>query len=271
MKNVVWLSSMPRSGSTWLSQIFAASPQARLKFCPLFSYEFKDKLDEKSSSADWRQLFFDVYNTRSPYLDQEYLREKGLIPCFESRDEMPPFLVIKSTRYHNLIPSVLALHETIKFIHVIRDPRAALFSWLNSSFEFPSNACPELEWRSGECRTDRPGEFWGFDAWKAVNKQALELQAKYPDRFAIWSYESLVENTENDIADMFDFVGISMSHEVLNFIKRSQSNHDCHQRSVFKCPTNLVHWRGRLDPRIANVCESEVKGTELEPFLSDRG
>ena len=42
---IVWISGMPRSGTTWLSQIFAASPAVRMKACPLFSYEFKNILN----------------------------------------------------------------------------------------------------------------------------------------------------------------------------------------------------------------------------------
>ena len=67
-----WISGMPRSGTTWLSQIFASCVDVRMKFCPLFSYEFKNILDENSSSIQWEKLFSDVYQTKSEYLDQEY-------------------------------------------------------------------------------------------------------------------------------------------------------------------------------------------------------
>jgi hypothetical protein len=96
-KQVTWISGMPRSGTTWLSQIFASSPDVRLKFCPLFSYEFKNKLDQNSNKADWLKLFKDVYNTESEYLDQDYLRKDGLVPSFINKKQAPEHLVIKST------------------------------------------------------------------------------------------------------------------------------------------------------------------------------
>ena len=69
MEHIVWISGMPRSGTTWLSQIFASSPDVRLKFCPLFSYEFKNALTEQSTAEDWRELFAAVYTKKSEYLD----------------------------------------------------------------------------------------------------------------------------------------------------------------------------------------------------------
>jgi len=118
---------MPRSGTTWLSQVFASAPSVRLKFCPLFSYEFKNVLNEQSTSEQWQQLFNDVYNTESEYLDQEYLRKKGLVPAFTERAESPDHLVIKSTRFHNLVPHILALHPSIKFVHIVRHPCASIY------------------------------------------------------------------------------------------------------------------------------------------------
>jgi hypothetical protein len=83
-----WISGMPRSGTTWLSQILASSPDVRLKFCPLFSYEFKNALDEKSTSEDWKQLFLNVYETKSEFLDQDYLRKKGFVPTFADKKKI---------------------------------------------------------------------------------------------------------------------------------------------------------------------------------------
>ena len=112
-----WISGMPRSGTTWLSQILASSPDVRLKFCPLFSYEFKNALNENSSAEDWKNLFADVYRTKSDYLDQEYLRKEGLVPSFQDKRESPGHLIIKSTRFHNLIPHILKLDDQIQFLH----------------------------------------------------------------------------------------------------------------------------------------------------------
>lgn len=264
---VTWLSGMPRSGSTWLSQIFASAPDARLKFCPLFSYEFKNKLDESATEAEWRALFQDTYHCVSDYLDQDYLRKKALVPTFADKAEDPGHLVIKSTRFHNLVPHILQKHADIRFIHLVRDPRASIHSWLTNSYEFPEGADPATEWRSGACRNAGPGEFWGFDDWKWVNRQALELQACYPDRFKLVQYEDLTDDTNAFVASIFTFCGLPLKAQTIEFLNASRSRHVDNKRSVYKKPERIVGWQGQLDDSIAHAILDEVCDTPLEVFL----
>ena len=266
---VGWIAGMPRSGTTWLSQIFASSPDVRLKFCPLFSYEFKNLLDEDSSSEDWEKLFFDVYRTHSEYLDQEYLRKQGLVPTFSDKKENPCNLFIKSTRFHNLIPHILKLNIGIRFVHLVRNPCATIHSWLTNPNEFPSHANPVEEWRHGECRKTGPGEYWGFNDWVDVTSQALQLEAIYPDQFKILRYENLVENTHNCVEEMFRYFGIPLLEQTENFIKLSHRVHDANKRSVFKDPKQCDSWKTELDPLIVSECMRELKNTDLEQFLVD--
>ncbi len=150
-KNVVWITGMPRSGTNWLSQIFASHPDVRLKLCPLFSYEFKNALDEKSSALMWRTLLKNVYHTESEYLDQEYLRREGHVPTFEQKNERPSMLVIKSTRFHNLTPGLLKKCPEIKWVGIVRNPCASIYSWISNPLEFPNSADPYTDWRT-DCR-----------------------------------------------------------------------------------------------------------------------
>lgn len=265
----IWLTGMPRSGSTWLSQIFASGPQVRLKFCPLFSYEFKNKLDEAASAEDWTKLFHDTYHCASEYLDQGYLRKKGLVPTFEVKEATPAKLVIKSTRFHNLVPSILAKHRTIKFVHLARDPRASIHSWLTNPYEFPEDASPMAEWRHGSCRKTGPGEFWGFEDWKFVNAQALKLQSQYPDRFRVLQYEDLTANLKSGVQTVFDFCGLPYHYQTDEFLTASTSTHLDNKRSVFKKPVSNQSWNGKLDHEIAEACLQEVQNTPLARFLRD--
>ncbi|MFC1778222.1 sulfotransferase [Pseudomonadota bacterium] len=262
-----WIAGMPRSGTTWLSQIFASSPDVRLKFCPLFSYEFKNALDESSSASQWEGLFIDLYETNSEFLDQEHLRKHGLVPTFEEKKENPKHLIIKSTRFHNLIPYILRLNESIRFVHIVRHPCATIYSWINTPREFPGHANHLEEWRTGECRKIGPGEFWGFDDWKHVTTQALKLSNQYPDRYKVIRYESLVKNTQRVTEELFQFFQIPLEKQTLDFIAFSQSKHDKNKHSVFKVPKLKERWEGLLDPSIVSECINDVRDTELEQFL----
>ena len=269
IENIIvgWIAGMPRSGTTWLSQIFASSPDVRLKFCPLFSYEFKNALGENSTAADWEKLFLAVYHTNSEYLDQDYLRKQGLVPTFSEKRENPHYLIIKSTRFHNLTPHILKLNVQIKFIYIVRHPCATINSWLTNPFEFPDGADPMTEWRTGKCRKTGPGEFWGFEDWKTVTRQALRLSELYPDRFRILRYEDMVQDTPKCTKELFKYFGIHYGKQTDDFIKLSHSKHDKSNRSVFKNPNLSKPWQVMLPPSIISECLTDLKGTELEQFI----
>jgi Sulfotransferase domain len=264
-----WLSGMPRSGTTWLSQIFASSPDVRLKFCPLFSYEFKHALNEQSTSEDWLRFFEEVYCTPSPYMDQEHLRKDGLVPGFSNKKAAPGHLVVKSNRFHHLTPSLLCKVRDAKVIYLVRHPAATLFSWLSNPTEFPGDADPAHEWRSGACRKTDTGEFWGFDDWKAVTLQALELERAYPERVRIQRYEDLTRQPATETEALFDFLGVPMGPATLEFIERSRSRHDSNKRSVFKRPGSDTAWKSGLSADIIASISREIAGTPLARFAED--
>lgn len=271
MEHVIWISGMPRSGTTWLSQIFASSPDVRLKFCPLFSYEFKNALTEQSTAEEWRELFAAVYTKKSEYLDQHYLRRDGLVPEFKDKNQRPSHLVIKSTRFHHLTGKILALNPDLRFIHVVRDPRACIYSWISNPYEFPSDAEVNVEWKTGHCRKQGVGEFWGFDDWCSTTKQALLMQAKFKGRFVVVKYEDIKLSAITSIEQLFSFSGLELTNQTRDFIRLSQSHsaHNSNKRSVYKDPQQIESWRTALDSNIANTIAAQVKNSELSQFLDD--
>lgn len=266
---VAWISGMPRSGTTWLSQILASSPDVRLKSCPLFSYEFKNALDESSTAEQWDRLFTELYRTNSEFLDQDHLRKHGLVPAFTEKNEHPRHLIIKSNRFHNLTPNILKLNDRVLFIHIVRHPCATIYSWLSDPREFPEQADQLTEWRTGKCRKDGPGEFWGFDDWKQVTTQALRLSEQYPVRHKLVRYENLVKNTGQQARALFQFLQIPFEKQTRDFIELSHSRHDDHKHSVFKNPELKSKWQEKLAPSIIAACMNEIKGTELEQFAME--
>ncbi|MGI2156621.1 sulfotransferase domain-containing protein [Shewanella baltica] len=263
---VIWLNGMPRSGTTWMSQVLASSALVRLKFCPLFSYEFKNSLHEDSTATQWQMLFEQVFTTSSEYLDQQHLRKHGLVPNFTHMDE-PTHLVIKTTRFHHLSESMLQLNDNVKIVHLVRDPRACIASWLSNPSEFPADADPEEQWRCGECRKTDIGEFWGFDDWKHVTLQAVALSQRYPQRFLLVSYDQLMTNIDTGIKQIFDFCLLTYQQTTADFITQSHSKHDDNKRSVFKRLDRVTNWHQILSPQIIDTIQAELAGTELECFL----
>ncbi|PKN65137.1 MAG: sulfotransferase [Deltaproteobacteria bacterium HGW-Deltaproteobacteria-15] len=266
MDQILWLTGMPRSGTTWISQIFASSPDVRVKFCPLFSYSFKNALDEKSTAKEWRDFFSKVYVTEDDYMDQHHLRRQGLVPDFPEKAN-PRTLLIKSNRFHNLTESILEKCQDLIFISIIRHPCAAINSWITNPLEFPQGQDPKQQWRSGSCRKTGPGEFWGFEDWKRVSTLHLRLARDFPNRFLIRRYERLMRSPLESSQEIFDKVSLKMTDSTKDFIAASQSRHDTSRRSVYKSPSKLDDWKDTMDPSISSQIYEELKGTDLAAFL----
>jgi hypothetical protein len=268
IKNIIWLTGMPRSGTTWLSQIFASHPDIRVKFCPLFSYSFKNALDETATGDEWQELFSKVFVTEDEYMDQQHLRKQGLVPEF-IKNKNPNVLLIKSNRFHHLTEGILQKCANVRFVSIIRHPCAAIHSWLSNPLEFPDGQDPKKQWRSGSCRKTSAGEFWGFEDWKKVASLHLRLTQKWPNRFFMERHENLLKAPLEKSRALFDKLGLEMPEATTDFIVASQSRHDTHRRSVYKDPSRLTNWRTGLNKDIANQIYQELKDTELAVFLED--
>ena len=267
-KKIVWLTGFPRSGTTWVSQFFAASPIVRVKFCPLFSYAFKDEMSVEDDSNTWRRFFEEVYVTPDEFMDQQHLQKKGLVPSFTTKDDDPGVLFIKSNRHHHLTESLLEKQPDLKFISIVRNPFATIHSWLENPTEFPSDADPLQEWRTGACRKTGVGEYWGFDDWKSVTELHVRLSEAYPDRFFLYRYEDVLKCPMNTAKEMFSALNIEFSQEVADFITESRTRHDENPRSVYKAQRNADRWREELDPIIIKQIKNDLLGTNLEKFIS---
>jgi len=266
-ESVLWLTGMPRSGTNWVSQILASCPDVRMKFCPLFSYEFKNRLDTRSTAAEWDTLLREVYVTRSDYLDQEYLRRDGLVPTFDERFATPRVLGIKSTRYHDLAAGLLEKVPSLRFLVLVRHPAASVHSWLSNPLEFPEGADPKVEWRSGACRKTGVGEFWGFDDWKSTTREYLRLAALMPERVRIQSYETLVAAPFEETRACFNWAGLPVGEQTEAFVARSTRGGHTHKRSVFKSAETADRWREEADPELVRAIETELAGDPLARFL----
>jgi hypothetical protein len=264
---IIWLAGMPRSGTNWLSQIFDSHENVNFKLSPLFSYAFKNAVDENSSKKEWLKFFDDVYHSNDAFLIQTQKRAEGIFPTFNVKNAKQDYLVIKETRNHHLISILLKSFPDIKVIYLVRNPCGAINSWLSSPKEFPQGADPKQEWRTGKCRKIGKGEYWGFEDWKLLADQYLSLEKEYPNNVKVVSYENLVDQSLEITNDMFEFAGLSFSEETNKFLFLSQTTHSEHTRAVFKSKEVKDKWKTQLDPEIANLIIQELTGTNLEKYI----
>lgn len=266
-KQIIVIVGMPRSGTSWLSQIIDSCPEVRYRLSPLFSFAFKNAVTEDSSKEKFKAVFDGAYLAHDDFMEQTSNRERGHYPTFEYKETDAEYLVIKMTRFHNLIPTMLQYFEKLKMVAIVRHPCGAIHSWLTTPNEFPQDADPNVDWRSGECRKTGPEEFWGFEDWKTVTRLHMRMEKEYRGNFCLLQYEDLVNDPVAVTKELFRFLGLLYTRQTDRFLAESQSRHDDDPYATFKHPRVKDRWRTSLQPQIQTEIIEEIEATDLERFL----
>ena len=124
-KKIILICGMPRSGTSWVGQIFDSSPTVAFRMEPLFAYQFKNKINSKSSRKNIAKFFTEVYLSDDDFINQKENRDKGVY-CSYIKDPEPEFLVVKTTRHHHLLERYLNSIDYIEIISIIRHPCAVV-------------------------------------------------------------------------------------------------------------------------------------------------
>jgi len=264
--NIIIVNGMPRSGTSWLGQIFNSCPDVRFKLSPLFSYEFKNKITNASSKSDICNFFKQVYESKNKFLNQDD-KIFSNYPIFKIKNCNPKNLVIKSTRHHYLSDLFLDKIDRLKFVHIVRNPCGAINSWLKCKKEFSENEDYVKNWRSGACRKTSMEEYWGFDDWLFVTKMYEDLSVKYPQNVLIISYEDLVENRFQITKKVFKFCNLKFSTQTEDFLNKSMSVHQSGDYDVFKSVRVKDSWRQELDAEIVKEIYSFVNNTRYYKYV----
>jgi len=268
-KKIISIHGAPRSGTSWLGQIFDSSPEVRYKFQPLFSYSFKDRINISSSKSEIMQYFEELYNyPQDNFLDQLDKKKNHRYPIFKDKKKTPEYLVTKMVRYHFLIPRFSELLDNIFIIAIIRNPCAVLNSWRKAPREFITQWDFMKEWYFGQSKNNfRPEEYYGYNKWKESTKLFIEMEKHYPSLCKTVKYEELVKNPKITTEDIFKFVDLKITNDTLEFINLSTSYSQDDPYSVFKGKKDIHEWKNELDIRIIRQIYGESQGTEFEQFL----
>jgi len=106
-ERLINIHGVPRSGTTWLAEIFNSAPCVRYKHQPLYKAPFKGTIGASTSAGDLRQYFERLYHFAAPHVDRTEDRLVGIAPQFPIKDSEPTVLVSKHVRHHFLVPHLL--------------------------------------------------------------------------------------------------------------------------------------------------------------------
>ena len=261
--------SVPRSGSTWLGELFNSHPKVSYSYQPLFSYAFKERLSLHSNSEDIDVFFNDLANVKDDFVNQVKARNTGKLPVFNNK-EKTEVVVYKEVRYHHLIEHLLDTSKDLKLIGLVRNPLAVINSWLNAPKEFRKDLGWQIdeEWQFAPKKNqNKIEEFNGYEKWKEVASLFLNLKAKYPNQFKLVKYNDLLCDTESVVKDLFVFSNLEMTKSTLDFIKQSKQKEVDDAYSVFKTRQIDDKWKTQLKAEIIDYINNDLKGTELETYL----
>lgn len=261
---------VPRSGTTWLGEILNSNEQVIYKYQPLFSYALKSFLDEHSDLPRIDEFFSRLTTTEDDFLDQRAQRERGDLPCFNKLS--PSHIVYKEVRYHNILENLLAQDQSVKLIGLVRNPLAAMASWLAAPREFRRDLGWDqmAEWRAAPSKNQGLAEeFYGFDKWKEAANLFHKLAAIYPERVKITAYSELLAEPEEQAQQICQFAGLEFTEQMRVFIAASRSETKADTYSVYRQRQKDDGWQSTIDDRIVQAIRADLDGSDLARYLEE--
>ena len=254
----------PRSGTTLLRTLMDAHPNVVIpQESPVIlnlHKKYKNKIYWSGKQLDEfyndlkTQNIFGVWNVDKDKLHHDLLSCEGdnrfqdliqvLYLNFNSiyKKDVPKIIGDKNPVYSYNFKSIFKIYPNAKYIHLVRDYRDQIVSMKRMDLEMSNPALVSYRWKL---------------SWK----QIAIIKTKFPKQFYTLKYEDLVQNFENELKAMCDFLGIPFSQEVIRFYEKTGNDHflpeitlDRYHQSLFK----------PIGSDKVNVWMSELKQSEIK-------
>lgn len=260
MKKVA-IFGVPRSGTSWIGQIFNSSPQVAYRYQPLFSYSFHGSISPQDNSSEIKKFHKELYNTDDSFVCQTQNLSGNETPTFQKGTIT--HLVWKEVRYLNVIQNLLEKSHT-KVIGIVRHPCGVINSWKNAPREFDKNWNILEEWKDAKKKNTTQHDFYGYERWLEATKMFLKLREDFPDQFHIQLYEKLAYDPLQNTQKLFNFTGIPMNNQTKSFIRKSTSSASDDPYDVYRKNKTGFEWKKQLDSTIINEIKNDTRFIELE-------
>lgn len=263
----VAIHSAPRSGSSWLGQIFKSSKRVEFRYQPLFSYAFKGFLDERSDRGRILEFLRAIHGSEDDYIHQRVRDVYVEYPDLGEREQVT-HLVYKEVRYHHVLENVIRKVPEMRVVGLVRHPCAVLDSWLNAPREFKDGWSVEEEWRfAPKKNAGLPEEFNGFERWLELTRIFLRLEMEFADQFMVVRYHDLNSSPHEIVPVIFEHCGLPIGEETHAFIDSSRSKEGADANSIYRLARADVRWQERLPAHIADEVLSRTREAGLDRFL----
>lgn len=256
-ETVVSIHGVPRSGTSWLGEIFNSHPRVSYRFQPLFSYAFRDQLSLPCTEEEVNVFLEDLWKTQDDFVLQRNGKALGQRLMFRKEEEN--VLVMKHVRFHQFAEVFLQI-PNLKMIYIVRHPCGVIHSWLNSAER--DIQWPISEWRNASIKNALGPEEWnGFQKWKEALHFFHKLRNCFPEQLCICSYEKLVTDRQSETAKLFKFVfgDHRLPPQTQHFLEASHHRPNPGDAySVFQTMEMTIRWETELDGAIQAEILSEL-------------
>jgi len=229
-KNLIFLISQPRSGSTLTQRILGTHSKIYTRSEPWIMlnsmYEFK----KDGISAEYNKTW--EYNAAQDFIDNlpdggkhkynEHLRTMHLA-LYDAyiKKEGKEFFLDKTPRYYLIIHELIELFPNAKYIMLLRNPLAVLGSIINS---------------------------WTKDNWSELTKYKIDLIdgidaildgiEDYKDSVEVVYYEELLHDQTDIMKKTLTYIGLYFEEEILNYHQKSS------EKWLYGDPVNVYQKTG---------------------------
>jgi len=161
----------------------------------------------------------------------------------------------RMTRYGALIKKKV---KEIKFVHLIRDPRATALSLTNSVIH-------------------KSNVYYGARRWERHVGAGIELEKKYPKDVLRIYFEDLVTSPEKELRKICKFLNLRYSSAMFNYLKTGNQEYRKYHQGVHKNLNKkpdlrrIDYWKDKLSRReieiIESVCGDLMQEVPYEPMF----
>jgi hypothetical protein len=264
----IGLHGVPRSGTSWLGNIFNSNPYLTYKHQPLYSYAFKNYLNKSSKLEDILRFFEEISNSTDDYVNQIDLIKKGLVPDFNKSELSKDVVVYKGAHHHHILETLLKEDLDFRLVGIVRNPMATLWSWKNAPNEFKKDWNFQTEWQNANLKNQGLEEnFYGYFKWKEVANLFDMLKMEYWDRVTLINYSEFIKNPLKSTYNMFWDLGLDLEPQTVKFINDSNSENKGGAYSVYRNKDKDDDWVGRLPNEIVEHIIDDLNDTNLSKYL----
>jgi hypothetical protein len=157
-----------------------------------------------------------------------------------------PIMGEKTPAHVRYVPTLLEWYPEAKIVHMLRDPRANFVSELRRRKQRPTTT-PYRQLKNFEFLFKLYIVLQTMLVWLESAYRAAQYQKRYPDNYYLMKFEDLVSDSEKNIKQLCDFLGVEFQDKMLQQVVVSEG----FQAGQSGFDANAANrWKKYIDPWI---------------------